>query len=144
MDNRGINIDYEKMIEILESLKEPVVMTLGYDGMMKARENTPLPASGSQTFVLDHDGQEEYKIPYYEYDVDNHPGMTRTDQDGMEQVDILTVELPPGLKKKDTEIEVSFDIQVDGSIEIKAVTKDKSGNIIVDRHLKIKHEHDWE
>ena len=70
--------------------------------------------------------------------------MTRTDQDGMEQVDILTVELPPGLKKKDTEIEVSFDIQVDGSIEIKAVTKDKSGNIIVDKHLKIKHEHDWE
>ena len=38
LDNRGINIDYEKMIEILENLKEPVVMTLGYDGMMKARD----------------------------------------------------------------------------------------------------------
>lgn len=111
---------------------------------MLIEENTPLPASGSQIFVLDHDGQAEYKIPYYEYDVDNYPGMTRTDQDGMEQVDILTVELPPGLKKKDTEIEVSFDMQIDGSIEIKAVTKDKSGNIIADRNLKIKHEQDWE
>ena len=70
--------------------------------------------------------------------------MTRTDQEGMEQVDILTVELPPGLKKKDTEIEVSFDLQVDGSVEIKAVTKEKSGKVIADRNLKIKHEQDWE
>ena len=38
LDNRGINIDYKKMIEILENLKEPVIMTLGYDGMMKARD----------------------------------------------------------------------------------------------------------
>lgn len=111
---------------------------------MLIAENTPLPTSGSRTFVLDHDDQTEYKIPYYEYDVDNHPGMTRTDQEGMEQVDILTVELPPGLKKKDTEIEVSFDLQVDGSVEIKAVTKDKSGKVIADRNLKIKHEQDWE
>lgn len=107
-------------------------------------ENTPLPATGSQIFFLDHDGQKEYKIPYYEYDVDNHPGMTRTDQDGMEQIDILTVELPPGLKKNDTEIEVRFDMQSDGSIEIKAVTKDKSGKVIADGNLKIKHEQDWE
>ena len=111
---------------------------------MLIEENTPLPTSGSRTFVLDHDDQTEYKIPYYEYDVDNHPGMTRTDQDGMEQVDILTVELPPGLKKKDTEIEVRFDLQVDGSVEIKAVTKDTSGRVIADRNLKIKHEQDWE
>ena len=111
---------------------------------MLIEENTPLPATGSRTFVLDHDNQAEYKIPYYEYDVDNHPGMTRTDQDGMEHVDILTVELPPGLKKKDTEIEVRFDMQADGSIEIKAVTKDISGNVIADRNLKIKHEQDWE
>ena len=38
LNNRGINIDYKKMIEILENLKEPVIMTLGYDGMMKARD----------------------------------------------------------------------------------------------------------
>lgn len=38
LNNSGINIDYEKMIDILENLKEPVVMTLGYDGMMKARD----------------------------------------------------------------------------------------------------------
>ncbi len=111
---------------------------------MLIKEHTPLPASGSRTFVLDHDGQTEYKIPYYEYDVDNHPGMTRTDQDGMEQVNLLTVELPPGLKKDETEIEVRFDLQADGSVEIKAVTKDKSsGNVVAGGNLKIKQEQDW-
>ncbi len=113
---------------------------------MIIEENTPLPASGSRTFFLDHDGQEEYKIPYYEYDVDNYPGMTRTDQDGMEQVDILTVKLPHGLKKNDTEIEVRFDVKTDGNIEINATAKDKSGNVIKDGsgNLSIKHEQDWE
>lgn len=111
---------------------------------MLIKENSPLPASGSQIFFLDHDGQTEYKIPYYEYDVDNHPGKTRTDQDGMEQIDILTVELPTGLKKKETEIEVTFEMQSDGSLEIKAVTKDITGNVISDRNLKIKRESDWE
>lgn len=111
---------------------------------MLIEENTPLPASGHQTFMLDHDGQKEYKIAYYEYDVDNHPGMTRTDQDGMEQVDVLTVELPDGLKRSHTEIDVSFEMQADGSLEIKAVTKDRSGNVISDNNLKIKRESDWE
>lgn len=107
-------------------------------------ENTPLPASGSRSFILDHDGQEKIQIPYYEYDVDNHPGMTRTDQDGMEQVDVLTVELPPGLKKQDTEIEVLFTMQRDGSLEIEAVIKDTTGTVIRDRNLKLKHETDLE
>ena len=111
---------------------------------MLIAENTPLPASGSQIFFLDHDGQEEYRIPYYEYDIDNHPGMYRTDQDGMEQVDILIVELPPGLKKNDTEIEVRFDLKVDGSVEITAVAKDKSGNVIAGKNLTVKHESAWE
>lgn len=107
-------------------------------------ENTPLPASGSRTFFLDHDGQTEYRIAYYEYDVDNYPGMTRTDQDGMEQVDTLTVTLPAGLKKKDTVIEVRFDLQTDGSVNITALTKDTSGNVIADKNLQITHENDWE
>ena len=108
-------------------------------------ENTPLPASGSRTFVLDHDGQEQIVIPYFEYDVDNYPGMTRTDQNGMEQVETFTVELPPGLKKADTEIEVIFAMQADGSMEIKAVIKDTAGNVIGDeKQKKIKHEVDWE
>ncbi|MDO5296535.1 MAG: Hsp70 family protein [bacterium] len=111
---------------------------------MLIAENTPLPASGSQTFVLDRDDQREYKIAYYEYDVDNHPGMTRTDQDGMEEVEVLTVALPPGLKKNDTEIEVCFDMQSDGSLEITAVTKDKTGTVISDNNLQIKRESDWE
>ena len=70
--------------------------------------------------------------------------MTRTDQKGMEQVETLIVELPPGLKKKDTEIEVCFTIQKDGTLEIKAVVKDTAGTVISDRNLKIKHEMDWE
>lgn len=107
-------------------------------------ENTPLPASGKRSFSLAHDGQKEIRIPYYEYDVDNYPGMTRTDQKGMEQVETLIVELPPGLKKKDTEIEVCFTIQKDGTLEIKAVVKDTAGTVISDRNLKIKHEMDWE
>ena len=107
-------------------------------------ENTPLPTSGSRTFLLEKDDQREYKIYYYEYDVDNHPGMIRTDQEGMEQVDVLTVELPPGLKKNDTEIEVTFTMQKDGTLEIKAVTKDRDGKVINDGKLKIKNESDWE
>ena len=83
-------------------------------------------------------------IPYFEYDVDNYPGMTRTDQNGMEQVEKFVVELPPGLKKADTEIEVIFAMQADGSMEIKAVIKDTAGNVISDKKLKIKHEADWE
>ena len=107
-------------------------------------ENAPLPASGSQTFLLEKDDQREYKIYYYEYDVDNYPGMTRTDQEGMEQVNVLTVELPPGLRKVDTEIEVTFTMQKDGTLEIKAVTKDRDGKFINDGKLKIKYESDWE
>lgn len=107
-------------------------------------ESTPLPASGSRSFVLDHDGQEEIQIPYYEYDVDNYPGMMRTDQDGMELVENLVVELPPELKKADTEIEVQFSVQRDGGLEIMAVIKDTAGNVIGDKKLKIKHEADWE
>ena len=107
-------------------------------------ENTELPASGSQTFVLDRDDQREFKIAYYEYDVDNYPGMIRTDQDGMEEVESLTVSLPPGLKRDDTEIEVRFAMQVDGSLDITAVTKDKAGNVISNEILQIKRESDWE
>ena len=150
--SRGAALLAER-VETLEHIAHITNMQIGTaakEGMvfnkfqMLIKENTPLPASGSRTFVLDHDGQTEYRIPYYEYDVDNHPGMTRTDQDGMEQVDILTVELPEGLKKKDTEIEVQFEMKTDGSIEIKAVTKSISGEVINDKKLKIKHETDWE
>lgn len=150
--SRGAALLAERVekLEHIAQITNTQIGTVAKEGMvfnkfqMLIAENTPLPASGSRTFILDHDGQKEYKIPYYEYDVDNHPGMTRTDQDGMEQVDILAVELPEGLKRADTEIEVQFEMQLDGSIEIKAVTKDTAGTVINDKKLKIKHETDWE
>ena len=107
-------------------------------------EDTQLPTTGTKTFFLDHDGQRECKIRYYEYDVDNHPGMTRTDQDGMDQLGLLTVELPPDLKKNDTEIEVRFDLDASGSMEITAVAKNRAGDVIGEKSLTIKRESDWE
>ncbi len=37
LDGKGINIDYDEMLKIVENIDEPVMMVLWYDGMMKAR-----------------------------------------------------------------------------------------------------------
>ena len=150
--SRGAAILAERIVQLdsIEHITNTQIGTRARDGFvynkfqMLIPENAPLPASGSQTFLLEKDDQREYKIYYYEYDVDNYPGMTRTDQEGMEQVNVLTVELPPGLRKVDTEIEVTFTMQKDGTLEIKAVTKDRDGKVINDGKLKIKNESDWE
>lgn len=94
-------------------------------------ENVALPYSGSHTFRLARDGQQKLQVPCWEYDVKNHPGAQRVDEEGMEQIDtILISDLPPNLKKAETQVKVTFTEQLDGSLKLEAELVDMDGKTI--------------
>ena len=83
------------------------------------RENQKLPCSGTHRFRLGEDGQRQFKVYVAEHDVKNYPEAVRVGETGIEQIDVITIdELPPGLKKNETEIEVTFTEQMDGNLDI--------------------------
>lgn len=107
-------------------------------------ENQPLPCEGSKDFYLSKDGQTVLKISYYEHDVQTSPNASTIVEEGMREVDTLTVDLPPGLLKDETVVRVSFRIASDGSMELGAVVKDLAGNVAGSGNLDITKDSDLE
>lgn len=94
-------------------------------------ENVELPYSSSHTFRLARDGQQQFQVACWEYDVKNYPGAQRVDDTGMDQIDtILIRDLPPNLKKAETQVKVTFTEQLDGSLDLKAELVGQDGKTI--------------
>ena len=94
-------------------------------------ENVALPYVGEDDFSLSRDNQQKLEIAYYEYDVKNYPGVIRVDENGVEEVDVLILDLPAGLKKDEVKVHVRFMAQTDGSLDISADIRDASGKSLV-------------
>lgn len=94
------------------------------------RENEPLPCSGTKTFYLARDGQQALDIEYYERDIKNSPR-------AMDLIETIHIgNLPEGLKKADTQIDVTFTVLLDG-VNIDVHVQDAAGNEIQTKNLKI-------
>ncbi len=107
-------------------------------------EDEPLPVRRSEEFLLAHDGQRRLEIPYYTYDVKSYPNSVRVDQKGIEEIDKLIIDLPPNLKKDDTRVKVTFDLQTDGTMQFSAEVRGAGNNLIVDKNIEIKRNSDLE
>ena len=90
--------------------------------------NEPLPCTRKALFQLENNNQQSINIAYYERDVKNYPHATRIIDDGIEQIDTIVIDnLPPGLRADDTDVEVEFTAQADGSLDIFVVLMDRKG-----------------
>lgn len=108
-------------------------------------ENEPLPCSKTRKFNLVQDGQRRLEVIYYERDIKNYPNAVRIDDEGINEIDTLIIDnLPTGLKKDNTIIEVKFTAQKDGSLDIDVDIKDLEGNSIKHGDLSIAKESDLE
>lgn len=108
-------------------------------------ENEPLPCSKTRKFNLVQDGQRRLEVIYYERDIKNYPNAVRIDDEGINEIDTLIIDnLPAGLKKDNTVIEVKFTAQKDGSLDIDVDIKDLKGNSIKHGDLSIAKERDLE
>ena len=108
-------------------------------------ENEPLPCSKTRKFNLVQDGQRRLEVIYYERDIKNYPNAVRIDDEGINEIDTLIIDnLPAGLKKDSTVIEVKFTAQKDGSLDIDVDIKDLKGNSIKHGDLSIAKESDLE
>ena len=108
-------------------------------------ENEPLPCSKTRKFNLVQDGQRRLEVIYYERDIKNYPNAVRIDDEGINEIDTLIIDnLPAGLKKDNTVIEVKFTAQKDGSLDIDVDIKDLKGNSIKHGDLSIAKESDLE
>ena len=85
-------------------------------------ENVSLPYTNTRDFRLAQDNQRGLDIAYYEYDIKKYPKATRTDSDGFQEIDVLHIELPEGLKKNNTTVRVTFAAEADGSLNLSAET----------------------
>ena len=94
-------------------------------------ENVSLPYSITKEYQLSTDNQRQFVVAYYEYDVKNYPGVIRVDENGVEEVDVLILDLPAGLKKDEVKVHVRFMAQTDGSLDISADIRDTSGKSLV-------------
>ncbi len=91
----------------------------------------PLPCTRKRTFSLEHDNQATVKIDYYERDIKNYPNARSILDTGIEQIDTLIIDnLPQGLRADDTDVEVEFTAQTDGSLDIYVALKDGRGKTI--------------
>ena len=108
-------------------------------------ENEQLPCTRTRKFNLLQDGQRRLDVTYYERDIKNYPNAVRIDDEGINEIDTLIIDnLPAGLKKDNTVIEVKFTAQKDGSLDIDVDIKDLKGNSIKHGDLSIAKESDLE
>lgn len=96
-----------------------------------------LPCENSCNFRLMEDGQRRLKIFYYDRDKKNYPHATRIDDEGITQVTALEMELPPGLKKADTVVTVTFSVQKDSTLEISAQVFTGNGQAVTSNKIKV-------
>lgn len=108
-------------------------------------ENEPLPCSKTRRFKLMHDRQQRLEIHLYECDVKNFPKAVRIDDNGITLIDTLIIDdLPAGLQKDNTVIDVEITIQKDDTLAAVATVKDGTGNTIQSGSVSVKKESDLE
>lgn len=100
-------------------------------------EGIELPCENSCNFRLLEDDQRRLKISYYERDIKNFPNATRTDDNGITQVDALEVELPPNLKKANTVVKITFALQKDSALQLTAQVLTADGRPIGENKIKV-------
>lgn len=100
-------------------------------------EGVALPYTGTEICSLNDDDQTKLMISYYEHDILNYPNAIRVDEDGIEEVDNLIINLPPGLKKDEVRINISFTAERDGSMNIAAEVVDLQGKAIVTDKISV-------
>lgn len=105
-------------------------------------ENQDLPCAGDCEFSLARDGQDRLDIRYYEYDVKKNPHAVSIMDDAIQEVDVLHINLPPGLKKEETVVNVKFLANRDGSLDIRANVTDRNGRMLKDGQLTVNRESD--
>lgn len=105
-------------------------------------ENVSLPYTNTRDFRLAQDNQRGLDIAYYEYDIKKYPKATRTENDGFQEIDVLHIELPEGLKKNNTTVRVTFAAEADGSLNLSAEILDGNGNKIDSGKLHVDKESD--
>ena len=101
-----------------------------------------LPCKGYHDFKLMNDDQQSLKIAYYERDISNYPRARQIGDDGINQVDILTIDLPQGLKKSDTIVRVQFNVDKDASLELSAKVIGGDGQTVSEETMKISRDSD--
>ncbi len=89
-----------------------------------------LPFTGSRVALLSYDNQTRLSIPIYEWDKLNYPKSTRRIHPGIEEIEEVQIDnLPPGLKKSDTQIKFTLTMNSDGSFDV-SVEVLSGGNVI--------------
>ena len=81
-------------------------------------ENVTLPYTKTRTFFLTRDGLRTLQITYYERDIKRYPQAERITDEGITGVDTLVIDLPEGLKKDNTRVDVTFGALEDGSLDV--------------------------
>ena len=144
--SRGAAILAQRMDEITDLTSQKTTTKIGVSASEGVQfnkfqpiiaENQPLPVEGSKEFSLVRDGQESLKISYYEYDVNKNPDAIYISDDGIQEVDTLTISLPPNLNRDATRVIVSFKIDKDGTQTISAQVKDLDDRLLCDGNLEI-------
>ena len=92
-----------------------------------------LPCTGKRRFQIDN--RDFVKICYYEKDVKKYPNACRTDDDGIDLVSELYIDVPENLY---AELEVTFNIEKDGTPSISAEIIDETGNVISSKEIVIR------
>lgn len=83
--------------------------------------NVKLPYSVRRPLYLNNDSQESLEFKIYERDIQNYPNSKRLVHEGIDYVYSVHVEdLPKGLRKSNTKINLNLTLQADGSIDISA------------------------
>ena len=105
-------------------------------------ENEPLPCDRSEDFHLNSDEQRRLDIAYYERDVKNYPKAKRIDDNGIQEVDILHIDIPEGRNKDNTIVTVTFGVKANGCVAFTAQLKDEQGNVL--QEVSVQQESDLE
>ena len=139
-------------IESLENVtSQKTTMQLGIsttEGMQRGIFKTiidkdlSLPCENESDFRLLKDNQSQLKISYYERDIKNFPDAKKIGDDGINQVDILNIDLPQGLKKDSTIVRIKFKVNKDSSLEFSAKVLSNDGKIIGEDKIKVSKDSD--
>ena len=101
--------------------------------------NEELPHKAVKKFMLKEDNQDRIEIRIYERDIKNYPKSKRIFDNGVEEIDSLIIDnLPKNLKKDETDVKVTFNAQIDGSLSVGVELIDRKTNkSIKDSNMKI-------
>lgn len=91
------------------------------------------PCTGKKRFSIDKKGF--VKICYFEKDVKKYPNARRAGDNGIELVSEFQIEVPDS---QNAELEVTFNIEKDGTPSISAVIVDSSNKMIASKEIVIK------